>query len=53
MRSKIGHLLHKSGHFDSDMHTTVPVSILRTEAILQFVIPEIAKERSFQNQIFD
>ena len=26
MRSKIGHLLHKSGHFDSDMHTTVHVS---------------------------
>ena len=23
MRSKIGHLLHKSGHFDSDLHTTV------------------------------
>ena len=23
MRSKIGHLLHKSGHFDSDMHATV------------------------------
>ena len=23
MRSKIGHLLNKSGHFDSDMHTTV------------------------------
>ena len=22
-RSKIGQLLHKSGHFDSDMHTTV------------------------------
>ena len=23
MRSKTGHLLHKSGYFDSDMHTTV------------------------------
>ena len=23
-RSKIGQLLHKSGHFDSDMHTTAP-----------------------------
>ena len=35
-RSKIGHLLHKSGHCDSDMHTTVILKCASLDLIFKF-----------------
>ena len=53
MRSKIGHLLHKSGHFDSDMHTTVALRRIFQEMIILRRIFNYSEEDKSGNDSFE